>query len=231
MTLPNQSPSPATAAPLLAQPGASTHSDMVALCAAVLPVWGRHLAVARSQSEAAVTEMLNAFAEIRPHLDMAARQSRQITAALAQGDGGITHLAQACQAELQPLIQRLDPQAGAVLERVTSMIQRTVTALEQIAQPFDHETRMVTQQVDRMYVGFQYQDRINQLMTLLYDDIQRLCALSQHEGPDESALNKEGWLARLESQYAMAEQRQNHTQAAPDGSPQAAGDDVETVFF
>ncbi len=50
--------------------------DLVALAAQVLPVWARQLASSRNQSEGAVAEMMSAFAEIGPHLDMASRQSR-----------------------------------------------------------------------------------------------------------------------------------------------------------
>lgn len=207
------------------------NANVVALCAAVLPVWSRHLAAARSQSEAAVAEMLSAFAEIGPHLDMASRQSRQITAALAQGEGGIANLGDACQAELAPLIASMDRDSAAAVGRVIAMVQRAVTALQQIAVPFDHETKMVSQQVDRMYVGFQYQDRINQLMTLLFEDIQRLSTVARQHDTERTLLNQEDWLTQLESQYAMAEQRHSHTAATHDGNPPAPGGEIETVFF
>lgn len=226
----SETPVPPATAPDPAATQAA-HASVVAICAAVLPVWSRHLAAARSQSEAAVTEMLAAFAEIGPHLDRAARQSEQITAALAQGEGGITHLAQACQSELAPLIASVDRESANTIGRVITMIQRTVHALEQIAEPFDHETRMVSQQVDRMYVGFQYQDRINQLMSLLYEDIGRLSALAQAPLADEATLATDDWLARLESQYAMAEQRHGHKATTSDGTSPRPGDDVETIFF
>lgn len=210
---------------------AGVNQALVALSAAVLPVWGRHLATSRTQSEAAVTEMLSAFAEIGPHLDVAARQSRQITAALAQGDGGITQLAQACENELTPLLAGLDSNAAAAVHRVLAMIGQSVDALEQIAKPFDHETKMVSQQVDRMYVGFQYQDRISQMMTLLHEDIERLQAVMVSPGSDADALAPEVWMTRLESQYAMAEQRDDHTANAASGEATSAGGDDEIDFF
>jgi methyl-accepting chemotaxis protein len=197
----------------------------------VLPVWDRQLVTSRSQSEAAVSEMLSAFAEIGPHLTRAARQSGEITAALAHGEGGITQLAQACQNELAPVLDSLNPQAAQAVQRVMTMIQQSVDALDQIAKPFAHETRMVGQQVERMYIGFQYQDRISQMMSLLHDDIERLQATLLQPGTDVAALAPQHWLARLESQYAMAEQRQNHNaQTATDASPQAGADD-DSIFF
>ena len=204
---------------------------LVALCTAVLPVWGRQLATSRAQSEAAVSEMISAFAEIGPHLDMAVRQSRQITAALSQGDGGMTQLAQACNNELSPLLSRLDEDAAASIRRVMAMIAQSVGALEQVTRPFEHETQMVGQQVERMYVGFQYQDRISQMMTLLHDDIQRLQSVIVEPGHDLNALTQEAWLTRLESQYAMAEQHQNHVADTSSGSTHLPDTDIETTFF
>ena len=197
---------------------------LVALSSQVLPVWARQLASSRGQSEAAVTEMLSAFAEIGPHLDRAARQSRQITAALAQGSGGITQLAQACEAEFKPVLATLDSQAAAAVQRVIAMIHATVDALEQISRPFEHETQMVSQQVERMYKGFQYQDRISQMMTLLQEDIQRLQSALTAEAAD---LDASAWLARLESQYVMTEQHHHHS----DSAVKVAADDDETTFF
>jgi hypothetical protein len=198
----------------------------MALCAAVLPVWARHLATSRTQSESAVQEMLAAFTEIGPHLDLAARQSHQITLALAQGEGGITQLAQACEAELQPCLAGLDAPTTAALGRVMNMIKESVTALEQVARPFEHETQMVGKQVERMYMGLQYQDRISQMVTLLHEDMLRLHALVVDSGLQAQALDSGAWLERLESQYAMAEQRQDHS-----GQTGVAGDDIETTFF
>ena len=111
------------------------------------------------------------------------------------------------------------------------MIRRSVDALEQIAKPFAHETEMVSQQVDRMYIGFQYQDRISQMMSLLLEDIHRLQEVMEHPGADPSALAPQDWLTRLESQYAMTEQRQSHnTGTASTGSPQPGSDD-DSIFF
>lgn len=199
--------------------------DLVALATQVLPVWARQLASSRSQSEGAVTEMLSAFAEIGPHLDRASRQSHQITEALAQGDGGITQLAAACDAVLQPVMAGCTPQAQQAMGQVMGMIHACVDALERMAKPFEHETQMVSLQVERMYKGFQYQDRISQMMTVLQEDMERLQgALAQ---PD-TAISAPEWLARLESTYVMSEQHLQHGSVG--GTPGAAADE-ETTFF
>jgi hypothetical protein len=198
----------------------------VALSVQVLPVWARQLASSRSQSEGAVAEMLAAFADIGPHLDMASRQSRQMTEALAQGQGGVTQLSQACEAVLQPVLSGCTSQALDAIQQVMAMIHSCVDALESIAKPFDHETQMVSLQVERMYKGFQYQDRISQMMTLLHEDIERLqLAFIQ----PETAVSAQEWLTRLESTYVMTEQRLQHGQTA--GLGQGDLGDEETTFF
>lgn len=200
---------------------------LVNLCAGVLPVWARHLATSRAQSEVAVSQMLQAFADIGPHIDMAERQSVQINDALNQADDGVTGLARACDKALSPLLSdpQLSPQARTAITHVLDLVGGTVTALENITKPFAQETKLVAEQVERMYLGFQYQDRISQMMALLEGDIAHL-QQALAGGPEE-VLELDAWLARLESQYAMSEQRQNH--AGNQGS--AADDNTETTFF
>lgn len=204
-------------------------APLVDLCGGVLPVWARHLATSRAQSEVAVTQMLKAFADIGPHIDRAERQSQQITAALSQSDGGITRLTQACERALAPVLNnpKLPADAGAAIGHVLDMVRRAVDALEHIAKPFAHETQMVAEQVERMYMGFQYQDRISQMMALIEGDIARLQEVFVGGGADAPDLSQ--WLTRLESQYAMTEQHQDH-QASVAGAP-ADNDRNETTFF
>ena len=200
-----------------------------ALCAGVLPVWARHLATSRAQSEVAVTEMLKAFADIDPHIGRAERQALQITEALRQADGGITGLAQACERIVAPVLDNpaLPAGAGEAIGQVLAMVRQAVDALEQIASPFSHETQMVAEHVERMYMGFQYQDRISQMMALLESDIARLQDTLAEHGATPPQLAD--WLQSLESQYAMAEQRHDHHGQNSAGSP--AIDNNETTFF
>lgn len=214
---------------LPAQPSSDTQVAQATLCLALLPVWSRHLAASRAQSEDAVAEMLSAFVEIGPHLDRAARQSEQITAALAQDEGGIINLSQACEAELQPLMAQLDAPVAATLRKVLGMVQKSVNELEQLSKPFEHETQMVSRQVERMYVGFQYQDRISQMMTLLHDDMARLQVVLADPTSEIQALDHAAWLARLESQYVMQDQRDTDSTGA--GPTKPDDDGIETTFF
>jgi methyl-accepting chemotaxis protein len=174
--------------------------------------------------------MLKAFADIGPHIGLAERQAQQITQALSQADGGITCLTQACEQALQPLLgdPQLQPAARQALEQVLGLVGNAVNALQEIAKPFSRETQMVAEQVERMYMGFQYQDRVSQMMALLEQDMAQLqTALAN---PASDALGTQAWLARLESQYAMAEQHRDHAGDSVPG-PQGEADKDDTTFF
>lgn len=211
------------------EPCASFSPALLALCAGLLPVWARHLATSRVQSEVAVAEMLKAFADIGPHIHMAERQSEQINDALSQPMGGVIGLVSACEQALAPLLQdaSLAESNKQAIDSVLEMVRKTVGALEQIARPFQHQTQMVAEQVDRMYMGFQYQDRISQMMALLEGDIAELQASFADSGRLPPHLSV--WLEKLESQYAMAEQRVDH--AGEKSSGPAPAQDNETIFF
>jgi hypothetical protein len=202
---------------------------IVELCLGLLPVWARHLATSRSQSEGAVSEMMQAFANINPHLQSAQLQSQQITAALSPGDGTVTGLAQACEQALAPLREHPQLPAGgaAAMDAALALVRDAVVAVEQINRPFSHETDAVAEQVERMYIGFQYQDRISQMMALLEADMARLRALM--DGSSADAPDLQLWLERLEAQYAMADQRHSHTGAGE--ATASGGPDQETTFF
>ena len=202
---------------------------LVKLCSGVLPVWARQLAASRAQSETAVSEMMQAFASIGPHLQSAQRQSQEITDALSQGDGKITGLAQTCAQTLSPLRQHAHlPEGGAAaIDAVIALVTDAISAIEKINQPFSQETQVVAEQVERMYIGFQYQDRISQMIALLEGDIARLQQVLDGGGQDVPDL--QAWLDGLETQYAMAEQRQNHAGIEPAGPD--ADSSKETTFF
>jgi len=132
---------------------------LVQLMSRVLPVWMRHLASSREQSEAAVAQMLTAFGELVPLMAPAQRDLR--------------------------------PEPG------------------------------LTEPIERMYQGFQYQDRVSQMVALLQQDMDRLL---QALALGDTTLNAEQWLARLESGYVMAEQHHSH-------HGKSANDPDETTFF
>jgi methyl-accepting chemotaxis protein len=192
-------------------------------------VWARQLAASRAHSETAVSEMMQAFACIGPHLHSAQRQSHEITDALSQGDGKIVGLAQICAQTLAPLRQHAHlPEGGAAaIDTVIALVSDAISAIDNINRPFSQETQEVAEQVERMYIGFQYQDRISQMIALLEGDIARL--QQALNGVDGEVPDLQAWLDGLEAQYAMAEQRHNHSSTGHAGAT-ADGSD-ETTFF
>ena len=83
--------------------------------------------------------------------------------------------------------------------------------------------------IEHMYVGFQYQDRINQMLALLQDDVGRLVTALTDPSASAEELASTQWLARLESLYAMAEQHKDH--GKPGGTGVPPGTDEEVSFF
>lgn len=171
--------------------------------------------------------MLQAFSDIGPHIHLAERQSQQITNALSGAEGGVNGLVQACEARLSPLINdaTLTVQGREAIAQVLEMVRGAVSALQSVSPPLAHETRVLAEQVERMYTGFQYQDRISQMMALLEGDMARLQQVL--DGTLSDIPQIEQWMVQLESQYAMAEQRDTH--AGLRGA-EAAGP-KETDFF
>lgn len=83
--------------------------------------------------------------------------------------------------------------------------------------------------IEHMYVGFQYQDRINQMLALLQEDVGRLVEALKDPLVGAEVLAPTQWLARLESLYAMAEQHKDH--GKPSGTGVPPGSDEEVSFF
>jgi len=206
-------------------PAADTAQALYALCAGLLPVWSRHLATCRAQSETAVSDMMQAFSSISPHVQTAQDQSQQIADLLGHGNPALLGLHAACEEVLTPLTQ--GPQgaaaAGAVAQAL-ALIRHAVGTVEHLSKPLSHETHVVAEHVERMYMAFQFQDRISQMIALLEQDMARLLEVAEGRAADIPALAE--WLGRLETQYAMADQRQSHAGTAGTGAA-----DIETTFF
>jgi len=64
-------------------------------------------------------------------------------------------------------------------------------------------------EMDVLFQGFQFQDRLNQMLTNLQDDMDRFSAWMA-EGRPASHTDALEWLKRLEDTYTMAEQRSHH---------------------
>jgi methyl-accepting chemotaxis protein len=92
------------------------------------------------------------------------------------------------------------------------------------------------EQIQGLFVAFQYQDRVNQVLTLVRQDLERLQSMLDQPGHRDDQIDPAAWLAELEKRYAMEEQRSQSpagTSAARGGksAPAAAPAPTETTFF
>jgi methyl-accepting chemotaxis protein len=161
--------------------------------------------------------MMQAFAGLAPQLNSLQGQASQ----------GMADLVPACEHALAPALRNgdLPQEARAAIEQVLRLLRG---AFGEAAQNGESETvaaQVLTEQIDRMYQGFQYQDRISQMMALLEADMNRL--KDAIGNPSASTPPLDAWLTRLESQYAMEEQRRSHGAVNGNGPD----DGKETIFF
>ena len=166
----------------------------------------------------------------------ASRQSAAIAQALgttgereAGVSSGLRGLVVACDLQAEPLLSSLDEQAAAPLRRLLQLIRDTVSTLESVLAPSLLDAELVNAKTEQMYLGFQYQDRANQVMALLQEDMARLHQVLASGQNDAKAFAVDPWLARLESSYAMAEQHHDHADEAHPGAQDS--DSAGTSFF
>lgn len=83
-------------------------------------------------------------------------------------------------------------------------------------------SQRLSNEMDLVFAGFQFQDRLNQMLGVLQDDMDRLDRWLQQ--PESAAPpDVAGWLDRLEQSYTMDEQRAIHHGNAE--TPPASGVD------
>jgi hypothetical protein len=199
------------------------------LCLGVLPVWIRQLASSRTQSDAAVHGMLAAFAEMDPGL----RQVKNYAAGSNKGElhppSSRSDLSQSLCDFLSPHL-KVPAESASVIASVMQLIgnARPLSDVASVTTPHvrDRAEDLPDTAVDRMYQGLQYQDRIAQMMALLEEDMENLRKVIADQSAAVPGLDE--WLARLESRYAMAEQRTSHS---VDGSGTGCAASDETTFF
>ena len=115
-----------------------------------------------------------------------------------------------------------------VLERFGGVLRGVSDASQQMAEG----SQNVRQQVEAVLVQLQFQDRTNQILNAVCQDINRLLEkLRENEqrvdgGEVPEAFDAQQWIARLEQTYTTLEQFGTHQAAAQD--PASAS---EVTFF
>lgn len=120
-----------------------------------------------------------------------------------------------------------------------SAIREVLVSLETSAQEviassdvLQRDSREISAQIETLLVGFQFQDRISQILTLVCADMSKLQDVVRDVDPEGGAdslerLDPTTWLAEMERRYAMAEQRINHA----GGQAKAASNASDITFF
>jgi hypothetical protein len=200
---------------------------LLGLCGQVLPIWQRQLESTRIQAEQAVATMLSAFSVIGPRLRDAAHAAHDLVQGRPDGQSpmGLQGLLGECLRELEQLRSDLLPDSVVRLQRATGLVRQGISACDNgMAALVSLGDPILAESIEQMYVGFQFQDRINQILALVQEDLCRLDQALQALEPDVQVLDAREWLQRLQSMYATAEQRQAHGVEAGE-----AGDEIS--FF
>jgi methyl-accepting chemotaxis protein len=128
--------------------------------------------------------------------------------------------------DTEALDARAAVDTSATIRRVVQRMDEAVGAMQDSAQRLRTDADAVSVQIEQLHVDLQFQDRLNQVLGSVRDDVDRLHGVLDGPGPvpDPAA-----WLAALEAGYAMHEQRANHRAGAPAAGPQAGTGPV--TFF
>jgi methyl-accepting chemotaxis protein len=289
-------------------------SQLLNLCRAVLPVWGRHVETSRSQTEQGVGAVMQSFGELGPRLQRAVLESRRAAGEM-DGEGGAAATLRECEQALRPLgdtVTRIAQDKAQMLEGVQGLtlharelsqmaeevaliarqtnllainaaieaaragesgrgfavvaaevrrlstlsadtgrsigqrVSHVVDAIDAVSSraqaTADADARAASQtrgdidrvlermdgalgsmqqassalatdaaaahaQIEGLFVAFQYQDRVNQVLTLVRQDLARLQEMLDAPAMNSEQLDPAGWLAALEQRYAMEDQR------------------------
>jgi methyl-accepting chemotaxis protein len=127
-------------------------------------------------------------------------------------------------------------QAQSDVDRVLASMDGALGSMQQAARELAEDASAAHAQIQGLFVAFQYQDRVNQVLTLVRTDLERLQSLLDAPGHRDDQLDPTQWLAELEKRYAMDEQRSPRAAASTAGqrSPRSQAAEpapTETTFF
>jgi methyl-accepting chemotaxis protein len=111
--------------------------------------------------------------------------------------------------------------ADAVIQDVVGQFRDATAGVEDSARRLLEEGIGIRDELSRLLVALQFQDRMSQILTHVTDDMTRL---SEHvaAGGEASGMDVDAWLSRLERSYATSEERVVHA-GRGSGQPAAAG--------
>ena len=122
--------------------------------------------------------------------------------------------------------ERIILSARAVIEEVISSFNQLTARLSEDMVFLSQESREVGSDVQQVLVNLQFQDRINQILDHVQQDIFKLKNLLDEPGSVPPSLpDKQSWLEELEQTYTTMEQKQVHIDSASSAQPAAGSID------
>lgn len=121
-----------------------------------------------------------------------------------------------------------------LITHVLDQLRLTTDNLSESATKFRNESVVIRHEVEGAMVALQFQDRVSQMLGLVYQDIDKLSSrLAAKNASDIHIINADEWLGDLASTYTMAEQLTIHH---GDGAPvlsvfQNIATESEITFF
>ena len=115
---------------------------------------------------------------------------------------------------------------GVVLRPLQSMVGELVAASEALRDTSDG----VRHEMDRLYTGLQFQDRVSQMLGQVEQDMRELCGALESEREAGTPLDVREWSDRMRLAYTMDEQRATHG-ASRDARGETADSRSTIEFF
>lgn len=168
---------------------------------------GRGFAVVADEVRKLSTESATAGAQIRATIDTV---SQTIASAIA--------MAEDFSGQESGLVRDSRATAAGIVER----FQATADTLEASLAALRRQQREIDADIQDVLINLQFQDRVQQIVDHVLDDMRRAELAADGETPPDTA----AWLARLSTTYTTLEQQAAHRDApaADRATPAAAGD-------
>ena len=141
----------------------------------------------------------------------------------------------ACADQLSQQDDAVVAGAEEVIHRVIGRFNDSAGALARTAGQLEQESDGVREQVSRVLVDLQFQDRVSQILALIERDIERLDGQlgadrrSFSAGARPQPIDAGAWLRQFESGYTTLEQHEHAGGAGSGGSARAGAGDI--TFF
>ena len=164
--------------------------------------------------------------EVRKLSSESGATGAQIRETVSTVNGAIDKAQEIC-AEFARRERSLVSESEALAQTILANFSATAQQLQQSLSDASTERQLIEQDIHQLMVHLQFQDRVDQIMSHVDDDIARLAqCLTQIEQPDVAPPSAEQWLARLASTYTTLEQRSLH-----DGQGASSAGSASSVTF